>query len=102
MSREEQNRGVSSIETQIWAHSAEQYTVFNRKTWNRQMWLGKKRLEHALMDCERYEQDRRQMKENFRKEKVRFDLIDILQNNSNNCQQILFYFRKVTHMFGKI
>ena len=30
--REERKRGVSSIETQIWAHSAEQYTVFNRKT----------------------------------------------------------------------
>ena len=29
--REERKRGVSSIETQIWAHRAEQFTVF-RKT----------------------------------------------------------------------
>ena len=40
-------------------------------------------VEHVIMDCERYEPDRRQMKEYFRKEKVQFDLIDILQNNSN-------------------
>ena len=30
--REERKRGVSSSETQIWAHRAEKFTVFNRKT----------------------------------------------------------------------
>ena len=32
MWREKLKRGVSSIETQIWVHRAEQFPVFNRKT----------------------------------------------------------------------
>ena len=38
-------------------------------------------VEHVIMDCERNEQDRRQMEKDFRKENVQFDLIDILQKN---------------------
>ena len=56
-------------------------------------------VEHV--DCERYEQDRRQIRENVKKEMVHFVLIDILQNNSNKCQ-ILFHFLRVTNLFLKI
>ena len=57
-------------------------------------------VEHV--DCERYEQDRRQIRENVKKEMVHFVLIDILQNNSNKCHQIIFHFLRVTNLFEKI
>ena len=47
-------------------------------------------VEHVIMQCERYEEDRRQMRGKFRKEKVCFDIRDILQKNSLSSNSISF------------
>ena len=44
--------------------------------------------EHVIMQRERYEEGRRQMRGKFRKEKVSFDLINILHLNSNKCLRV--------------
>ena len=44
--------------------------------------------EHVIMQRERYEKGRRQMRGKFRKEKVSFDLIHILHLNSNKCLRV--------------
>lgn len=59
-------------------------------------------IEHVIVHCERYEEERGRMSEQFRKERVQFDLVDILQGSSNKCYQILMLFLRVTNLFGRI
>uniref|UniRef100_A0A3Q2ZQ74 Reverse transcriptase domain-containing protein n=1 Tax=Kryptolebias marmoratus TaxID=37003 RepID=A0A3Q2ZQ74_KRYMA len=60
-------------------------------------------IKHCILECNKYENERRAMRREFERIKEKFDLIDILRKNMGSKQiQIIMQFLKRTKLFQRI
>ena len=60
-------------------------------------------IEHVLLHCRKYEIERRNLIINLRNNKIPFNIIDIVQQNSGSeCYKCVFQFLRITKLVGRL